>query len=71
MDAGHKHAKRVQKDFKIKHLGEYHNLHVQSDTLLLTGIFENIRNECIETYELDPAYFSSEPELAWQACLKK
>ena len=43
---------------------------MKSDTLLLANIFENFRNKCIETHELDPAYFLSLPGLAWQACLK-
>ena len=46
-------------------------MHVQGDTLLLADVFENIRDKCIDIYELDPAYFSSAPGLAWQACLKK
>ena len=57
--------------FKINHLGEYHDLYVQSDSLLLEDVFENFRNTCLEIYELDPAYFESAPRLAWQACLKK
>ena len=46
-------------------------MYVQSDTLLLTDVFENFRNKCIEIYELEPAHFLSAPGLAWQACLKK
>ena len=42
-------AKRVCKDFEIKKLGEYHDLYVQSDTLLLADLFENFRNICIKT----------------------
>ena len=57
--------------FEIKNRGEYHDLYVQSDTLLLADVFENFRNKCLEIYELDPIYFLSEPRLAWQACLKK
>ena len=38
---------------------------------MLAYVFENFRNKCIETYELDPAHFLSEPGLVWQACLKK
>ena len=67
----YRHAKRVFKSFDNKNLGGYHDLNVQSDTLLLADVFENFRNKCIEIYELDPAHFLSAPGLAWQACLKK
>ena len=59
------------KYFNNKNLGDYHDLYVQSDTLLLTNVFENFRNKCIEIYELNPAHFLSTPGLAWQAWLKK
>ena len=44
---------------------------MQSDTLLPEHVSENLRNKCIEIYELDPAHFLSASGLAWQACLKK
>ena len=50
--------------FEIKILGEYHDLYVQSDILLLPDVFENFRNKCIEIYGLDPAHFLSAPGLA-------
>ena len=65
------HANNVFKKFNINNLGEYHDLYVRSDTLLLADIFENFRQYCLENYELDPAQFVSLPGLAWQACLKK
>ena len=65
-DADYAHTKRVCKDFKIKDLGEYRDLYVQSKILL----FENYRNICLEIYELDPAKFFSAPGLAWQATLE-
>ena len=58
-------------EFKLKNLGNYHNLYVQGDTLLFADVFENFRNKCIEIYELDPAHFLSASGLAWQACLKE
>ena len=64
------HAKRAYKEFKINNLGDYHDLYVQSDTLLLADVFENVRNKCIEIYELDPVHFLSAPGLALQVCLK-
>ena len=69
-DADYEHVKKVWEAFEIKNLGEYHDLYVQCDTLLLADVFENFRDKCIEIYGLDPAYFLSEPGLAWQACLK-
>ena len=71
LDVDYGHAKRVFKNFTNKNLGDYHDLYVQSDTLLLADVFENFRNKCIEIYELDPAHFLSAPGLPWQACLKK
>ena len=63
-DADYMHAKRVCKDFETKNLGHYHDLYVQSDTLLLTDVFQNFRNMCLKIYELNPAKFLSVPELA-------
>ena len=71
IDVDYAHAKRFCKDFEVKDLGEYHDLYVQSDTLLLADIFQKFRNMCIEIYELDSAKFLSSPGLAWQAALKK
>ena len=65
------HANNVFKTFKLNNLGDYHDLYVQSDTLLLANVFETFRKACIKTYELDPPHFISLPGLAWQACLKK
>ena len=70
-DADYTHAKRVCKDFEMKNVGEYHNLHVQSDTLLLAHVFENFRKMCLKLYELHPAKPLSGPGLAWQAVLRK
>ena len=70
-DEDYAHAQKVWDVFKIKNLGEYHDLYVQSDTLLLADVYENFRNMCLNIYELDPVHFVSAPGLAWQACLKK
>ena len=58
-DAGYAHAKRVCKDFGIKHFGEYHDLHVESNTLLVADVFENFRNMCLKIYQLHPTKFIS------------
>ena len=45
-DEDYAHAQKVWKVFKIKNLGEYHDLYIQSDTLLLLDVFENLRDKC-------------------------
>ena len=70
-DKDYSHAKKVWDVFEMENLGEYHDLYVQSDTLLLADVFEKFLETCIEIYQLDPAHFLSAPGLAWQACLKK
>src|SRR5271163_4427875 len=56
--------------FNIKNLGEYHDLYLKSDVLLLTDVFENFRKTCLEYYKLDPCHYISAPGLSWDACLK-
>ena len=64
-DEDYTHAQKVFEEFNLKNLGDYQDLYVQNDTLLFADVFENIRNKCIEIYELDPANFLSAPGLAW------
>ena len=70
-DIDYRHGNDVFNKFKLNNLGDYHDLYVQSDTLLLADVFEHFRDICLKEYELDPAHFLSLPGLAWQACLKK
>ena len=63
-DEDYIHAQKVFEEFKLKKLAEYHDLYVQSGTLLLADVFENFRNKCIEIYVLDPAHFPSARGLA-------
>ena len=56
-DIDYRRGNNVFKTSKLKNLGEYHDLYVQSDTLLLADVFENFRNTCLKVYELDPAHF--------------
>ena len=70
-DEYYAHAQKVWKVSEKKNLGEYHDLYVQSDTLLLADVFENFRDKRIEIYGIDPTHFLPAPGLAWQVCLKK
>ena len=67
-DKDYTYTQKVYEGFKLKNLGNYHDLYVQGDTLLLADVFENFRNKFIEIYELDPAHFLSAPRFACQGC---
>ena len=45
-----RHPNNVFKRFKLEILGDYHDLYVQSDTLLLADVFNNFRDMCIKEY---------------------
>ena len=70
IDKDYSHAQKVFEEF-CTDIGEYHDLYLQTDTLLLADVFESFRNVCLDIYRLDLVCFVSAPGLAWQACLKK
>ena len=67
----YEHAQKIWRVFNLKSLGEYHDLYLKIDTILLANVFEAFRGTCLEYYQLDPVHFYTSPGLAWQACLKK
>ena len=66
----YQHAQRVWKEFGIRDLGDYHDLYLRTDVVLLANVFEAFRNSCLRHYKLDPAHFYTSPGLAWRTCLK-
>ena len=69
-DDEYDHAKKVWKAFKIKTMGEYHDLYLGSDVLLLADVFESFRKTCLQYYKLDPCHYFTSPGLSWDAMLK-
>ena len=61
---------RVCKYFELKILGEYHDLYVENDAILLADVFENFRNMFLEIYKLNRAHSLSASGLARQTALK-
>ena len=67
----YEHAQKVWKHFNIKNMGEYHDLYLKTDVILLADIFENFRDVCLKNYKLDPAWYYTSLGLSWDALLKK
>ena len=63
-------AVNVWKVFKVKSFGEYHDLYLQTDVLLLADVFEKFVETCLNYYRLDPSHYVSSPVLSWNAMLK-
>ena len=66
----HQHVQRVWKEFGIRNLGDYHELYLRTDVVLLANVFEAFRDTCLRHHSLDPVHFYTAPGLAWKACLK-
>ena len=64
------HAQNVWNTFNLQNMGEYHDLYLKTDILLLTDVFENFRKTCLTYYKLDPLHYITSPGLAWDAMLK-
>lgn len=69
-DEDYAHAQSVWNTFKIENMKDYTLLYNKTDVLLLADVIENIRAVCLQTYELDPAWYFTIPGLAWSAMLK-
>ena len=63
-------ANNIWNAFKIKSLGEYHDLYLKTDVLLLADVFEKFIKTCLDYHGLDPCHCFSSPGLSWDAILK-
>ena len=69
-DKEYSRANRVWNVFGMKTFGEYHDLYLKCDVLLLCDVFEKFIDVCLEYYGLDPCHYFSSLGLAWDAMLR-
>lgn len=69
-DDNYQFATDIWQIFRIKTLGEYSDLYLKTDILLLADVFENFRENCYDIYNLDPAHYYTAPGLSFDAMLK-
>ena len=69
-DADYEHAKKVWEAYECETLGNYHDLYIATDTLLLADVFENFRKTYLNHYGLALAHYYTSPGLSWDALLK-
>ena len=55
--------------FPCKDFGDYHDLYLRIDVLILADVFETFRNVCLKVYSSDLAHLFSAPNLSWDAML--
>ena len=69
-DADYNHAQNAFSTFEMSDLGNYHDLYLVTDILLLADVFQAFRNMCLSYYRIDPAHCYTTPGLSWQAALR-
>ena len=62
----YQHTQQVWKEFGIRNLGEYHDLYLRTDVVLLENVFEKLRDTSLVHYGLDPVHFYTLPGFAWK-----
>ena len=69
-DENYQRALKVWEEFSCQNMGEFHDLYLKTDVLLLADVMESFRKLCEKHYHLDPAHYFTTPGLAWDAMLK-
>ena len=67
-DGEYEHAKKVWEIFQIQNLGDYHDLYLITDVLLLTDVFQRFRSTALKDTGLEPLHYVSLPGFSLDAC---
>ena len=69
-DVDYEHAQKVWNEFNCKTIGDYHDLYLKTDVVLLADVFQTFRKTRMDSYKLDPLHNYTAPGLSWDALLK-
>lgn len=69
-DEDYEHAQHIWSLFNMKTMGDYLDLYMKTDVLLLADVFEHFRAASMKSYDLDPAHHYTLPGFGWDAMLK-
>ena len=56
--------------FKMNTMGDYHDLYLKTDVLLLTDVFEKLISSFLDYYGLDSCHYFSSPAVSWNGMFK-
>ena len=66
----YEHAKNVWNVFSYKRFGNYHDLYLMTNVLVLADVFENFRSMALLSYKLDPVHYLTASALSWDSMLR-
>lgn len=64
------HAHPVQNTFQCETLGDYTDIYLTVDFLLVANVFEKFWGVCLRAYGLDLVQYFTSPGLSWDVMLK-
>jgi hypothetical protein len=69
-DVDYQHALRVWRETGCTNFGDYHDLYLKCDVVLLADVVCNFRRDMYASYGLDPAHYITLPSFSWECLLK-
>ena len=70
IDKCYEHVLTYWNAFKKKTMKDFYNLYLKVDVLLLVCVFETLKEEFIDSFELDPAHYLSTVGSSWDVMLR-
>lgn len=69
-DLEYEHAQNVFRAFNCRNMGDYSDIYLKTDVLLLCDIFERFRELSLKMFKLDPNHYFTAAGFSWNSMLK-